>query len=92
MKRCIIMLGIVCTLLSGCAYNPVIDTAGRSGTFSEMKADQITNDIQHCKMLAKANSNIIEDALFWIFSPDSETKSTKMNKRCLTNRGHSVIR
>ena len=92
MKRCIIMLGIVCTLLSGCAYNPVIDTAGRSGTFNEIKADEITNDIQHCKMLAKANSNIVEDIVFWVFSPEGETKSTTMNKRCLTGRGHSVIR
>ena len=43
-------------------------------------------------MLVKAHSNIVEDIVFWIFSPDGETKSTQMNKKCLTNRGHSVIR
>tara|TARA_R100000479_G_C6282516_1_gene163514 strand:- start:119 stop:397 length:279 start_codon:yes stop_codon:yes gene_type:complete len=92
MLRCITIVGIVCTFLSGCAYNPVIDTSGRSGTFDKSNADQITNDIQHCRMLVAEHSNFVEDIVYWVFSPESETKSTKMNKLCLKNRGHSVIR
>ena len=91
MIRCMLIVGIVCTFLSGCAYNPTIDTAGRSGTFDKSKSDEITNDIQHCRMLVKEHSNVVEDIVFWVFSPDGDTKSTKMNRKCLENRGHSVI-
>jgi hypothetical protein len=42
-------------------------------------------------MLVKEHSNVIEDIVFWVFSPDGDTKSTKMNRKCLENRGHSVI-
>lgn len=35
--------------LSQCAYKPIVDSAGRSGTFDEAKAVEITNDLQHCK-------------------------------------------
>ena len=43
----------LCLMLfvQACAYKPVIDTAGRSGTFDINKSDQITNDLQHCKSL-----------------------------------------
>ena len=63
MKKIIYLL-LVSLLLSNCAYNPVIDTAGRSGTFDEDKAKEITNDLQHCKMVYR---------------------------KCLINRGHSVL-
>ena len=51
-------------LLTSCAYNPVIDTAGRSGTFNEDKAKEITNDIQHCKFVADENSSFIGSISF----------------------------
>ena len=92
MLRCMLIVGIVCTFLNGCAYNPVIDTAGKSGTFNTDQAKEITNDIQHCKTLVAEHSNVIEDMVFWVFSPESETKSTQMTKLCLKNRGHSVIK
>ena len=60
-------------------------------TFDKSKSDEITNDIQHCRMLVKEHSNVVEDIVFWVFSPDGDTKSTKMNRKCLENRGHSVI-
>ena len=41
--------------LQACAYNPVIDTAGRSGTFNNDMAREITNDVQHCQKLADKN-------------------------------------
>ena len=57
MKKTILNLAISCTLLHACAYKPLIDTAGRSGTFDTDQAKEITNDIQHCKTLAKENTN-----------------------------------
>jgi hypothetical protein len=45
MKKTILTIGLLCTLLQGCAYKPIIDTAGRSGTFNKDKAKEITNDI-----------------------------------------------
>ena len=78
-------------LLTSCAYNPVIDTAGRSGTFNEDKAKEITNDIQHCKMVADSNSSFIGSIIFWVESPTAETQHESIYKKCLVNRGHSVL-
>ena len=36
----VILLTILAMFLAGCAYNPVVDTAGRSGTFNEDKAKE----------------------------------------------------
>ena len=88
--------------LNNCAYNPVIDTAGRSGTFDEDKAKEITNDLQHCKTLAKDNTNKVYEGgkYFWNYyvraytlwiSPKAEYNYKKIYKNCMTNRGHSVI-
>ena len=79
------------SLLASCAYNPVVDTAGRSGTFSENKAHEITNDIQHCKKLAKNNTTFLGNIIFWIGSVEAETQYQKIYRKCLTNRGHSVL-
>ena len=42
MNKSLATLGIS-LLMTGCAYNPVIDTGGRSGTFNQSKADKITD-------------------------------------------------
>ena len=39
MNKSLATLGIG-LLVTGCAYNPVIDTGGRSGTFNKSKADK----------------------------------------------------
>tara|TARA_B100000035_G_scaffold45703_1_gene34530 strand:+ start:180 stop:608 length:429 start_codon:yes stop_codon:yes gene_type:complete len=78
-------------ILSHCSYKPIIDTSGRSGTFPSNKATEITNDLQHCNTLAKEHSSIIGDALFWIASPTAETKKESIIRKCLINRGHSVL-
>ena len=57
MKKTILTLGLLCTLLNACAYKPIIDTNGRSGTFDKSKAENITNDIILCEELAKKNTN-----------------------------------
>ena len=59
MKKTMLTLGIVCTLLNACAYKPIIDTAGRSGTLNTDQAKEITNDTQHCQTIAKNNTNMI---------------------------------
>ena len=46
----------VIILLQACVYKPVVDTAGRSGTFDKSKSEELTNDLQHCKTLAKENT------------------------------------
>ena len=39
--------------VTNCAYKPVVDTAGRSGTYNEDKAKEITNDKNIVKLLRK---------------------------------------
>jgi hypothetical protein len=91
MKKTILTLAISCTLLSACAYKPVIDTAGRSGTFNNDQAKEITNDMQHCKTLAKDNTSFVGNIVYWSLSPTMDTKKESLIRKCLTNRGHSVL-
>jgi hypothetical protein len=91
MKKTILTIGIFTLFLQGCAYKPIIDTAGRSGTFNEDKAKEITNDIQHCKLLAKENSNFISNITYWTLSPTMDTKYESIMRKCLDKRGHSVL-
>ena len=91
MKKTILTIGIFTLFLQGCAYKPIIDTAGRSGTFNEDKAKEITNDIQHCKYLAKENTNFISNMTYWTLSPTMDTKYESIMRKCLDKRGHSVL-
>ena len=95
-------LYLIMPLISSCGYNPVIDTAGRSGTFDESKADQITNDLHHCKTLAKENTNDVLEGFKvvhnWyirpslLFLPDKMDYTYKpMVNKCMTLRGHAVL-
>ena len=79
------------SLLASCAYKPVVDTAGRSGTFNENKAHEITNDIQHCKKLAKNNTSFLGNIIYWIGSVEADTEYQALYRKCLINRGHSVL-
>ena len=91
MKKTMLTLGIVCTLLNACSYKPIIDTAGRSGTFDTDQAKEITNDTQHCQTIAKNNTNMISNILYWSVSPTMDTKYESIMRKCLTKRGHSVL-
>ena len=92
MKKTILTLAISCTLLSACAYKPIIDTAGRSSaSFNESQAKEITNDLQHCKTLAKENTNFISNILYWSVSPTMDTKYESIMRKCVLSRGHSVL-
>ena len=92
MKKTILTLAISCTLLSACAYKPLIDTAGKSSSnFDTNQAKEITNNLQHCKTLAKDNTNFISNILYWSVSPTMDTKYESIVRKCLTKRGHSVL-
>ena len=102
MKKTILLCGLLATLLQGCAYKPIIDTAGRSGTFNEDKANQITNDIILCEQLAEKNTNelvesykvvhnwYLRPSTLWLM-PKVEYNREKLIRNCLINRGHSLL-
>lgn len=94
---------MILTSLTACSYKPVIDTAGRSGTFTTDQAREITNDIQHCEQLVDTHVNktwdTYQQAVNWYFStaslgliPKRQSTYRQAVKQCLINRGHSVIK
>ena len=88
----ILLIAIFVCLLQGCAsYKPLIDTAGRSGTFNSDRANLITDDQLHCKTLAKDNTSFVSNILYWSLSPTMDTKYESIVRKCLTKRGHSVL-
>ena len=91
MKKTILTLGLFCTLLNACAYKPIIDTAGKSGTFNTDQAKEISNDLQHCKTMAKDNTSFVGNILYWSLSPTMDSKKESLTRKCLINRGHSVL-
>jgi len=91
-KKMIMLIGLSITLLQGCAkYEPLVDTRGRSGTYNESRAEEITNDKLLCSQFAKNNTSKMSNVTYWIFSPKMETRYQAYYKQCLTGRGHSVI-
>ncbi|MEK9886426.1 MAG: hypothetical protein VW452_05930 [Pelagibacteraceae bacterium] len=84
-------LAFIILFVTGCSYKPVIDSAGRSGTFQISKSDEITNDQQHCHYVAKQNVNLFSNITYWIFDPKMETKYQVLYRKCLIGRGHSVL-
>jgi hypothetical protein len=102
MKKTILTLAIFVCLLQGCAYKPIIDSNGRSGTFNNSTAENITNDIILCEKLAKKNSNqllesykvvhnwYLRPSTLWLM-PKAEYTNNKLVRNCLKGRGHNVI-
>ena len=87
-----IFLTLFIGLLTSCAsYKPLVDTAGRSGTFDEDKAKEISNDLQHCKQMAKDNISITSNISFWLMSPTAQTQYEDIYRKCMINRGHSIL-
>jgi hypothetical protein len=101
MKKIIISLLLI--TLTGCyTYKPVVDTAGRSGTFPNAKAEQITDDTILCTKFAENTLSDSQEFQGWlidnIFRPASlgvvsKADDTRKNyiRKCMTNRGHSVL-
>ena len=97
MKKITLMILII--VLTGCSYKPVVDSRGLNG---KDVAHRYTDDLETCKSIAKENTNdfveaykavynyYIRPATMWI--PDKmEFKYKSLVKKCLTNRGHSVL-
>jgi hypothetical protein len=94
---------ILILLLGNCStYKPVVDTAGRSGTFPNAKAEQITDDTILCTKFAENTLSDSQEFQGWlidnIFRPASlgvvsKAEDTRKNyiRKCMTNRGHSVL-
>nr|BAR38198.1 hypothetical protein [uncultured Mediterranean phage uvMED] len=92
MKK-ILLIAISVTFLNACStYKPVVDTVGRSGTFDESRAEQITDDIIMCEQVAKTNTTFLGNINHWILSPKAETQYEHIVKTCISNRGHSLLK
>lgn len=98
-----VLLSLLILLLSSCTYSPVVDTGGRSGTFPESKAGNVTNDILLCKQLAKENTNVLKESYAYFhnyyvrigtlfLAPKMEYEYKQIQQNCLTNRGHSLLK
>jgi len=98
------LLGLILILtISNCSsYKVVVDTAGRSGTFPDAKAENITNDTILCTKFAENTLSDSQEFQAWlidnIFRPASlgvvsKADDTRKNyiRKCMSNRGHSVL-
>jgi hypothetical protein len=98
------LLGLILIItISNCStYKPIIDTKGRAGTWNEARATEITDDIQHCTMLAEQHLSTSAEAQAWIIDNIlrpaslgvvSKAEDTKKNyiRNCLKGRNHNVI-
>jgi len=102
MKKEISLILILLSLTSCYTYKPVVDTAGRSGTFPNAKAEQITDDTILCTKFAENTlsdsqefqgwliDNILRPASLGVVSKADDTRKNYIRK-CMTNRGHSVL-
>jgi hypothetical protein len=98
----VLLIATFVALLQGCAYKPVIDSNGRSGTFNNSTAENITNDLILCEQLAEKNTNpaiesykvvynwYLRPSTLWLM-PKAEYTKHKLIRNCLTGRGHNVI-
>ena len=90
--KTILLIMLSLSLLQGCAYKPIIDTAGRSSaSFNESQAKEISNDLQHCKTIAEENTTFVGNIVYWTMSPTMDTKTESLTRKCLTLRGHAVL-
>ena len=99
MKKMLRMTAIFCTLLSACAYNPIVDHRGLNG---KDVAYRYNDDLATCRSIAWKNSNFLDKthaavfnyyirpSLLWIPDKKKDLEKTLI-KTCLTNRGHSVL-
>tara|TARA_B100001029_G_C14786133_1_gene299268 strand:- start:186 stop:464 length:279 start_codon:yes stop_codon:yes gene_type:complete len=92
MKNVLLVAILVCFLNACSTYKPVVDTVGRSGTFNESRAEQITDDIVMCEQVAKTNTTFLGNINHWILSPKAETQYEHIVKTCISNRGHSLLK
>ena len=98
------LMGVIVsfTLLTNCSTHLIVDTKGRSGTFDKSTADELTDDRFICNGIVKENVNIPVDNTKYLYAKyielatlglvkAKERKATKINRNCLTKRGHAVL-
>jgi hypothetical protein len=98
-----ILLSLVIISLTNCStYKPVVDTSGRSGTFPDSKSDNITNDTILCTKFAENTlsdsqefqawiiDNVLRPASLGVVSKADDTRKNYIRK-CMINRGHSIL-
>ena len=100
--KTILLIMLSVSLLQACTYRPIIDSSGRSGTFNNSTAKNLTSDIIICEQLAKKNTNdlvesykvvhnwYLRPSTLWLM-PKAEYTNKKLVKNCLQGRGHNVI-
>jgi hypothetical protein len=98
------LLGLILILtINNCStYKVVVDTAGRSGTFPDAKAENITNDTILCTKFAEdvlsdsqefqawIIDNVLRPASLGVVSKADDTRKNYIRK-CMINRGHSIL-
>ena len=91
MKKTVLLIATLVTLLQGCAkYEPIVDTKGRA-KFETSNASEISDDILHCKDLAERNTTFASNISFWLMSPKAETKYADIYRKCMLGRNHQVL-
>ena len=102
MRKMMIVIVASLTLLQGCVPNMVVHTGGRSGTFNESTAKNLTANINDCNDIV--NKNVIQtldyskyvmrkywEAVSLGLIKAGEPKSKTMKRKCLETLGHAVL-
>lgn len=97
------LLGLLLILVtSNCAWKPIVDTKGRTGTHNSAQAENLSDDIKLCEMIAEENTNkvvevgkgfynyFIRPQTLWL-SPEAKYDRENYMRNCLRGRGHNVI-
>ena len=100
MKK-LILLSLILSLTS-CAWKPIADTKGRSGTHNSAQAENLSDDIKLCELIAEEHTNKVVEAgkgfynffirpqTLWL-SPEAKYNRETFMRNCLKNRGHSIL-
>jgi hypothetical protein len=102
MKKRIMGMVVVLTLLNACVPNMVVHTGGRSGTFDKSTAQNLTSNINDCNEIV--DKNVIQtldyskyvmrkywEAVSLGLIKAGEPKSKTMKRKCLETLGHAVL-
>ena len=102
MRKLILVLVASLTLLQGCVPNMVVHTGGRSGTFNESTAKNLTANINDCNNIV--DKNVIQtidygkyvmrkywEAVSLGLIKAGEPKSKTKKRKCLETLGHAVL-
>ena len=102
MRKLILVFVSSLPLLQGCVPNMVVHTGGRSGTFNESTAKNLTANINDCNDIV--NKNVIQtldyskyvmrkywEAVSLGLIKAGEPKSKTMKRKCLETLVHAVL-